>query len=519
MSERRIVPIPKLLERAPKRTLLLNWPSCQEEEQEEIPQTSVAVHRERGEEGMKSASSLTDIILRRNQFTEKFGNVSGSDEFRDFEDIISSNSSLSLSQLAQMAKDSLIQVIKEEGQEERRRNGSPSPYLIQISYYSRFIRFLKRRHHFKIYLIQEIKGLISLPTLYLLQFYDILNFRDYCRAKINTHPELVDYIRRSRQIIFNLLLERNEGEELKNHDLLNGILSLIARHCFPMNPIYQLNPTSHFPNLLFDSLLQHILDMKNIDFADIFGIIQSSYSLESSQIKKCFTHVLQLFLTFRPTITSSHAVQNQEEWVVKNQNPKYISHCFSTIIASFDDDEILALLKRIITRHEINWKLTLSFVSVFVVCYDNGDHLLKALVIDPLLHSAFNENSKEDLLAAFLLSRQSCLENVNSSSFAYSNWFSTTFSGEHSVCKNSRNNFTFLMEFLNSLVPFESAWALQTHLSRPPSVPVGLKTSLRSILQDYCTLARTRLKDIEEKGQSLLLKAQIPQEVSCSIKV
>lgn len=58
----------------------------------------------------------------------------------------------------------------------------------------------------------------------------------------------------------------------------------------------------------------------------------------------------------------------------------------------------------------------------------------------------------------------------------------------------------------------ETISALQTHLNRPPIVP----SSCKQLWTDYATLARTRIKDIQEqtKGQEMLQgDLQIPPEI------
>ena len=101
------------------------------------------------------------------------------------------------------------------------------------------------------------------------------------------------------------------------------------------------------------------------------------------------------------------------------------------LLLPFSADEVLSILRQVLSAHEVNWKHLLSCVAAFVVLFKDS----RCLLIGPLLFSglhdivslnptkilyvgflrqsfasALEESSSEDFLAAMLVSRQATIE-------------------------------------------------------------------------------------------------------------
>nr|XP_014345825.1 PREDICTED: Fanconi anemia group A protein-like [Latimeria chalumnae] len=161
-------------------------------------------------------------------------------------------------------------------------------------------------------------------------------------------------------------------------------------------------------------------------------------------------------------------------------------------------EKLLAHVQQVLETHEVNWQHVLSCVSTLLVCQPQAQQLLKDL-LTRLLNNAFEIYDLETLIIAFLLARQAALEGP-AVFIPYSEWFKISFGNSSSYHSSSKKSLVFLLKFLSDLVPFEPPQYLKVHVLHCPYV----HTKYRPLLQEYTTLAKTRLADlkvsIEEMG-------------------
>ena len=100
------------------------------------------------------------------------------------------------------------------------------------------------------------------------------------------------------------------------------------------------------------------------------------------------------------------------------------------LLLPFSADEVLSILRQVLSAHEVNWKHLLSCVAAFVVLFEESRLLIGPLLFSGLRNivsltptkilyvgflrqsfaSALEETSSEDFLAAMLVSRQATIE-------------------------------------------------------------------------------------------------------------
>uniref|UniRef100_A0A3B3RP75 Fanconi anaemia group A protein N-terminal domain-containing protein n=1 Tax=Paramormyrops kingsleyae TaxID=1676925 RepID=A0A3B3RP75_9TELE len=112
----------------------------------------------------------------------------------------------------------------------------------------------------------------------------------------------------------------------------------------------------------------------------------------------------------------SDAIANQSEWTFA-KTPRPLTALYRKLAVPFSVDELLCHLRNVLETHEVNWQHVLSFVSTLLV-YD-----AQALqLLSQLLNVAFESYDLENMITAFLLSRQGALEGPTVFP-SYGEWF------------------------------------------------------------------------------------------------
>nr|XP_021326386.1 Fanconi anemia group A protein-like [Danio rerio] len=257
---------------------------------------------------------------------------------------------------------------------------------------------------------------------------------------------------------------------------------------------------------ILDSMLTWLLDSLNekdtetsaasvwiqVFDASVFGVCVSEDTL-----RQFFTHTLTRVLTHRPVFTVSDAIAVQSDWSFA-KTPALLTALFRKLCVLFSVQCVLAQLQQVLETHEVNWRLILCCVSHLLV-FDSQTQSCLSEVLRALLSSAFLLFDVEQMISVFLLARQAALEGPAVFQ-SYSDWFKLSFAGASGAHAKSKKTTVFLLKFLSDLVPFEPPQYLKVHVLHPPFV----SGKFRSVLQEYVSLARTRLRDLkvslEESG-------------------
>ncbi|KAG7231068.1 hypothetical protein INR49_025098, partial [Caranx melampygus] len=228
----------------------------------------------------------------------------------------------------------------------------------------------------------------------------------------------------------------------------------------------------------------------------IFDASLCGASASADALQRFFTHSLTQTLTYKPRLTVSDAITQQNKWTfAKASRP--LTSLFRKLAVIFSVEQLLRHLQQVLETHEVNWKHVLCFLSTLLVYNSCAQSSLKEL-LSRLLSSAFESYDLENMITAFLLARQAALEGTSIFS-SYSDWFKMSFGGGSSYHATSKKSLVFLLKFLSDLVPFEPPQYLKVHVLHPPYVPV----KHRSLLMEYTSLAKTRLADLKESVEDM----------------
>ncbi|XP_072554668.1 Fanconi anemia group A protein isoform X2 [Paramormyrops kingsleyae] len=230
-------------------------------------------------------------------------------------------------------------------------------------------------------------------------------------------------------------------------------------------------------------------------------------------LRRFFTRCLTQVLTCQPQFKVSDAIANQSEWTFA-KTPRPLTALYRKLAVPFSVDELLCHLRNVLETHEVNWQHVLSFVSTLLV-YDAQALRTLTELLSQLLNVAFESYDLENMITAFLLSRQGALEGPTVFP-SYGEWFKASFGSAGGCYGNSKKSVVFLMKFLSDLVPFDPPQYLKVHILHPPYVPVKHRT----LLQEYVSLAKTRLADLKVSVDEMGLYedssgADVPMQPGC----
>ncbi|XP_077868078.1 Fanconi anemia group A protein homolog [Saccoglossus kowalevskii] len=195
----------------------------------------------------------------------------------------------------------------------------------------------------------------------------------------------------------------------------------------------------------------------------------------------------------------------QSKWTYA-KTPRLMTNIYRQILLIMDSVmPVMQILRRIIERADVNWKILLSFIATFLVYYKDAVHQIKDWIHD-LLRESFEENDQAKLQIAFVLGRHLALEGAHIFP-SYSMWFKSCFGDDSSSLANNKKSFTFLMKFLTELMPKEPTQYLKSHIFNPPYIV----PKCRPLYMDYITLAKTRLEDLKDpiEGSSIFSNESI----------
>ncbi|XP_055011916.1 Fanconi anemia group A protein-like [Boleophthalmus pectinirostris] len=218
--------------------------------------------------------------------------------------------------------------------------------------------------------------------------------------------------------------------------------------------------------------------------------------VSAEALRRFFKHCLTKTLTYQPRLTVSSAIELQNQWTFAKTSP-LLTNLFCQLSMVFSVEQLFSDLQQILSTHEVNWRHVLSFLSTVLVYNSSAQNSLTEL-LDVLLRAAFQSYDLESVITAFLLARQGALEGPAVFP-SYSDWFKRCFGASSSPHASSKKALVFLLKFLSDLVPFEPPQYLKVHLLHPPFVPL----KHRSLLQEYVSLAKTRLSDLKESLEDM----------------
>ncbi|XP_067292024.1 Fanconi anemia group A protein [Pseudorasbora parva] len=278
-----------------------------------------------------------------------------------------------------------------------------------------------------------------------------------------------------------------------HHQILSTVVCVLVRRAFE-DSSHRLSETC---GSILDAMMSWLLDGLREDGSDsaalwvqvfdasVFGVCVSEDTLQ-----RFFTHSLTRVLTHQPVFKVSDAIAVQSEWSFAKTLP-LLTALFCKVCVVFSVECVLDHLQRVLETHEVNWRHVLSCVSHLLVRDAQTQSRLTDL-LSSLLRSACHSYDVEKMVTLFLLARQACLEGPAIFP-SYSDWFKLSFGGSSSFHAQSKKSTLFLLKFLTDLVPFERPQYLKVHVMHPPYVA----GKYRSLLQEYVTLARTRLRDLK----------------------
>ncbi|XP_059402150.1 Fanconi anemia group A protein [Carassius carassius] len=222
----------------------------------------------------------------------------------------------------------------------------------------------------------------------------------------------------------------------------------------------------------------------------VFDVSVFAGCVTQDTVQRFFTHTLMRVLTHRPVFKVSDVIAVQSEWSFAKTLP-LLTALFSKVCVVFSVECVLSQMQQVLETHEVNWRHVLSCLSHLLIYHGQTQSCLTDL-LSRLLRSAFDRYDVEKMITLFLLARQASLEGPAVFP-SYSDWFKLSFGGSSGYHAKSKKSTAFLLKFLSDLVPYEPPQYLKVHVMHPPYI--GGK--YRSLLQEYISLAKTRLRDLK----------------------
>ncbi|XP_051807551.1 Fanconi anemia group A protein [Acanthochromis polyacanthus] len=369
-----------------------------------------------------------------------------------------------------------------------------------------------------------------LEVLYHLHFYNILALKYIIESDEGVKLWLVPQL---KALCGWTPPQEEEETKLVQQKVLSALLGVLVGSGFERSddPTAADRRISPICRSVLDDVLFWLLDAVDTKSAgagaelwiQIFDASLCGVSASAEALQRFFTHSLTQTLTYKPRLTVSDAVSQQNQWIFSKAD-RLLTSLYRKLAVMFGVEQLLNQLQQVLETHEVNWKLVLSFVSTLLVYSQSAQSSLRDL-LSRLLNSAFEGYDLENMITAFLLARQASLEGPGVFS-SYSDWFKMSFGGGSGFHANSKKSLVFLLKFLSDLVPFEPPQYLKVHILHPPFVPV----KHRSLLMEYVSLAKTRLADLKESvedmglyedvsGASLQPQCQAVQDVEKAVSL
>ena len=155
-------------------------------------------------------------------------------------------------------------------------------------------------------------------------------------------------------------------------------------------------------------------------------------------------------------------------------------------------EKLVKLVGRVVGRVEVNWKAVLYLLTISTELVPHADTAWHSLTSN-MVRTGLEESDQESFLSGLLLARQAAL--CATPSFpSYSAWFHTSFGEEQTSLATPKRSHQFLVSQMTDLVPWEPAYTMKVHITRPPAVP----NQIKELLEEYKSLAKTQLTALGE---------------------
>jgi len=218
--------------------------------------------------------------------------------------------------------------------------------------------------------------------------------------------------------------------------------------------------------------------------------------LERSLASKWGMLGLTTMLQHRPCVKVGEAIKFQGEWKISSRSGLG-SLCSGLLQTGASSEELVRLVGRVVERVEVNWKAVLTLLTISTELLPQSDTDWHTL-ISGMVRTGLEESDQEAFISGLLLARQSALS-ATPSFPSYSSWFHTSFGDEQTSLAAPKRSHQFLVSQLTSLVPFEPAYTMKVHITRPPAMPRQMK----EFLEEYKSLARTQLATLGELASDI----------------
>ncbi|KAF4095448.1 hypothetical protein G5714_024526 [Onychostoma macrolepis] len=277
--------------------------------------------------------------------------------------------------------------------------------------------------------------------------------------------------------------------------ILSTVVCVLVRRAFE-DCAHKLSQTCC---VMLDSMIWWLLDSLSDKGAEtpaagfwvqVFDVSVFAGCVTEETLQHFFTHTLMRVLTYRPVYKVSDVIAVQSDWSFA-KTPPLLTALFCKVCVVFSVERVLSQLQQVLETHEVNWRHVLWCVSHLLIYHSQTQRCLTDL-LSRLLSSAFDGYDVEKMITLLLLGRQASLEGPAVFP-SYRDWFKLSFGGSSSYHAKSKKSTVFLLKFLSDLVPYEPPQYLKVHVMHPPFIA----GKYRSLLQEYISLAKTRLRDLK----------------------
>ncbi|XP_043090431.1 Fanconi anemia group A protein [Puntigrus tetrazona] len=329
----------------------------------------------------------------------------------------------------------------------------------------------------------------ALEVVYLLHTHSILSLDFLLERDAAVRTWITDQLRAL------CVCGRTSADEHQIRQILSTVVCVLVRRAFED----RAHTLSHTCCLILDAMISWLLDSLNDEgsetsaagfWVQVFDVQVFAGCVAEETLQRFFTHALMRLLTYRPVYKVSDVIAVQSEWGFA-KTPPLLTSLFRKVCVVFSVERVLSQVQQVLDTQEVNWRHVLWCVSHLLVYDCQTRHSLSDL-LSRLLSSAFDLCDVEKMITLFLLARQASLEGPAIFP-SYSDWFKLSFGGSSSYHSKSKKFTVFLLKFLSDLVPYEPPQYLKVHVMHPPFI--GGK--YRSLLQEYISLAKTRLRDLK----------------------
>ncbi|PIK35356.1 Fanconi anemia group A protein [Apostichopus japonicus] len=368
----------------------------------------------------------------------------------------------------------------------------------------------------KVHFLESVTNKMPLPLelIWLLHKNAIIPLELFIQANLGNG---VIYKRLIKDLLSLLVGDFNKDKEKLSKCMITDLLSFLILNAFseeePSKSSSQDKPLQEATQLLLGAIFEGVYDHSRIHIQDHL-FLQTSWlkgNVLDASFKKFTRTQLMKFVSYKPKWTVTDAFTKQGEWSYAKTND-LTRRLFQELTHEMKPQEMLVILKRILEEEEVNWKIALSFSSYLMVISTDITPIFKEL-LEYFLQEAFESFEQEGLISAFLLARQATNEGAHVF-MSYEDWFQGSFCRSNHPFFSSKKEVTFFLSFLTNLVPLESAQFLKVHVQHSSFIPAKYNV----LLDDYITLAKTRLTDLKVPWDSTGIFKQKPSETNTRVK-